>query len=183
MNLSTKCALAVLLCAGFLNAQSTPPQISKEFRKASLLSVEAEKRLDDSGLDVMIASGPVSSESDRKEKESEYAAIKLDTSKQLTEAKIEAESPDEKIVYALLNAGYEMTLTGAATVWSFDIKLHARKAAARCRMEVLTIVDPDEVDENLRKLASDTGCLAAREAVNKETLAVVLAERKAVESK
>jgi hypothetical protein len=185
MKVSIKGALAILLCAGLLNAQdskdtkSVPPQIAKEFRKAALLSVEAERRQDDAGLDVMIASGPMSSDADRREKESEYAAINLDTSKQLTEVRIEMESSDEKNIYALLKSGYQMTVTSAGVSWPSAIKIHARKAAARCRMEVLTIIDPEEVNESLRNLASDVACLAASEAVSKETVVFSLANSKA----
>ncbi len=147
---STRCALTVLLCAGLLNAQdskgvgqSAPLQLSKEFRKAALRSVEANRSLGAASLDVMIAGGPGGSEADRRQKESEYAAIKLDASKQLTEAKIEAESPDEKKVYQLLKAQYELTPTGTESLKDQERYL---TGAARCRMEVLTIIDPDNQD-------------------------------------
>ncbi len=44
--------------------------------------------------------------------ESECAAIKLDASKMLTEARIQAESADEKKVYQLLKAQYDLAPSG-----------------------------------------------------------------------
>jgi len=180
---STMGALSLLLCAGVLNSQdsksvgqSTPVQITKELRKAALRSVEASRSLAASSLDVMAASDPGGSVAERQEKELEYSAIKRDASKQLTEAKIEAESPDEKKVYQLLKAQYELTPTGTE---SLKDQRRYMAGVARCRMEVLTIIEPDHEDlPQMRKNVVETGCLAIKAALDKEATAAVDVHRK-----
>ncbi len=173
MSLVTKCAFVIVLCTGLLHAQdsksdgqSAPIQISKDFRKAALRSVEASRSLAAASLDVMMAIGPGGSAADTRQKESDYAAIKLDAAKQLTEAKIEAESPDEKKVYQLLKAQYELAPDGTE---SFKDLGRLTTGTARCRMEVLTIIDPDNEDlPQMKKNVGNIECLAIKAAIDKE---------------
>jgi hypothetical protein len=187
MSSSTRCALTLLLCAGLLSAQDSKTvgqgaslQLSKEFRKAALRCLDANMNLSGASLDVMVASGPGGSEAETREKESEFAAIKLDASRQLTEAKIAAESPDEKKVYQLLKAEYELTPTGTE---SLERQERYNTGSAQCRLEARTIIDPENedlpdikkhVDASVKKdFGPSIGCLAIKAALDKEAAAAL----------
>jgi hypothetical protein len=144
-------------------------------RKAALRSVEANKRLAAASLDVKLANLEAERTHEKPDQTSEYAEIKLDASKALTEAKIEADSPDDKKVYALLKAEYELTPIGSES--DKDYKRYSI-GTARCRVEVLTIIDPDEVNEKFRKAVGDVGCLAIKAAMDKEAAAIFDSDRK-----
>lgn len=133
--------------------QNASLALGKDFRKAALRSSDAILKLH--GDAVLAAVSHYMPDVTNEKAEGEYLISERDASKTLTEAKIEAESPDEKQFYQLLE-DYEGVADSVRYINPMSEKVKEERYFAvflQCSFEVESVIDPDEITKEMTAAA------------------------------